>query len=436
MLNLSIQNKPKHSLKPSKHHVYPNGSLVDAANKRPIIFAHDTAFVPGEERISTHINEVKKYPERALLIARSSKDTVLVNNLPDSSYVDYLNRIKVYPKEIISFRSKDLTEGIKKDKHLKKSNFSYYSPYYSSIKDITAGKEITPNILGASEDIVSKYYDKASFKDICIQNNLPVAKGEVFEKTQNKELDRKNLIKLISKYIPKTGEVIIRETGLAAGISLVFVNRNNIDEMSKKVISSDGNKYLVEVKEKIKASPSIIGYVTNNKVKILAQTSQLLDGNLMYLGNVIKYNKHINSKLYSYVKTISKSMIKDGYSGPFGIDFIKTQDNRYLPVECNARITGAFYPHELRQRILENGHRFNIAMSFTQKSKSYNSFKEFESNKEISNLLYKGDNQSGLVPFNVSMLQQGKFQGIVLANTLEEAFTIKNRISKLISSKS
>jgi hypothetical protein len=412
---------------------YPGGSLVDAASGSPIIFSHEATVLPGTEILAKAIPNTERYTERALVISRKDKDTVLLNQRPDSKYIDYLWKIGLSPQKIITFNSKNLNHGIQRNKHLKRSEVSYFSPYYSSTEDLKSAQRMTSKILGAPEETVLRYYDKASFKNICKKNNIPVPQGEVFQRTLSRENDKKRLKELIHKYLEKTGEVIIRETCLASGVSLESANKNTVDQVANKIIESTGRTYLVEVKENVVDSPSIIGYTTKDEWKILAQTTQLLDKDLTYLGSLIEYEKPINQNLEEIFKKIGKNMISDGYVGAFGIDFIETQDKKVMPVECNARITGAFYPHEVRQRALENGGAFKIAMSFNEKVKGFHEFEDFLKNEKTQPLLYKGGASAGIIPFNIGTLESKKFYGIILANSKEEAFQLKEKFKDATS---
>lgn len=423
---LSEKKNAQSSPKPD----YSGGSIADATNGSPIIYGHDTSSIPGNDSLSKSIRGIERYAERALILARD-KDTVLLNKRPDPDYIRYLHAIKLHPSNIIQFNSENIYDGLQRNKHITRNEMAYYAPYFSGERDLEVAKRITSKMLAAPENIILKYYDKAQFKEVCKQNKISVAAGEVFTRSLSRETDKRHLKALIQKYLPSTGEVIVRETGLASGVSMEFANKKNIDSVVENIINSTGRKYLVEVKENVVDSPSLIGYISNNSFKILAQTTQLLDEKLFYLGNLIEYDKPVHPMLQKISQKIGTEMLKDGYMGAFGIDFIQTDKNQFYPVECNARVTGAFYPHETRQRLLEKGMTFQVSMSFSHKIPPFTNFKQFSEHTKIAPMLYRGDNTPGILPLNVDGIKDGKFAGIILANTKTEALNLQKKFQEI-----
>jgi hypothetical protein len=166
---------------------------------------------------------------------------------------------------------------------------------------------------------------------------------------------------------------------------------------------------------------------------LVAVSKQILKNGVEYQGSAIDYLDAVDSSMYKSFMKIGEEMHKNGYRGAVGIDYIVTTENKILPCECNARVNASFYPYELRQRLFENGIDFPIVYSLKTPIKNCDSFSAFSKEPGISNMLYKGDTQSGILPYNVSTIPFGEVSFIALAKSHDEAKILSRKFKNMIN---
>jgi hypothetical protein len=397
-------------------------SVRDLSKNRKMIFGHDIGSL-------TSANEKESYYNERALIMAEKKDTVLLNRPTDKNYLNYIKSLDLGPSEVIVLNSTTIYEGIK-NIEIKKADATY-SPFISKTKDKEVQEKVATHYIGNPEEITMKYYDKASFKDVCTELKIETAPGGIFEKTGDLIKDRNQLRALVNDGLSRTEEVILRHTTGEGGMSILFANKDNMEIVMDKILADSG-KYLVESKLEVENSPCVIGLIDKDGPTLVAVSSQILKDGKAYSGSTIDYEAAVDKKIYDPFMKLGKKMHEDGYRGPFGIDFIETTDGRKMPCECNARINGSFYPHELRQSLSRKGIEFNTVYAIVSDDLKFKSFTELMRNDKASNMLYQGGKESGIVPFNVSSMDDGKMYFVVLSNSHEEAKKISREFKNLL----
>jgi hypothetical protein len=397
-------------------------SVRDLAKNRKMIFGHDIGSL-------TSANEKEfYYTERALIMAEK-KDTVLLNRPTDKKYLDYIKSLDLGPEKVIVLNSTTIYEGIK-NLEMEKIDATY-SPFISKTLDKEVQEKIASHYIGNPEEITMKYYDKASFKNVCTEIGIETAPGGFLQKTGDLKKDSETLRSLIKDGLTRTDEVILRHTTGEGGMSILFANKNNMEKVMDQILADSGN-YLVESKLEVQNSPCVIGLIDKDGPTLVAVSSQILKNGTSYAGSIIDYELAVDKKIYDSFMKLGKKMHSDGYVGPFGIDFIETADGRKMPCECNARINGSFYPHELRQNLSRKGIEFNTVYSIGADDVKFKNFTELTENQKVSDMLYRGGKAGGIVPFNVSSLSDGKLYFVVLSNSHDEAKKISREFKNLL----
>jgi hypothetical protein len=105
---------------------------------------------------------------------------------------------------------------------------------------------------------------------------------------------------------------------------------------------------------------------------------------------------------------IANRFMRDGYIGPFGLDFIETKEG-FFAAECNPRVTGSMYPWELVTR-LENRDHTLINAARSENFHMPHKGMTFSDLKQIwDTYLYDGQQSIGVIfPFNVGPISEGK----------------------------
>jgi hypothetical protein len=399
-------------------------SITDYAKNKQIIFGHEVSTLS-----STKSEMIKHYPERALIMARNDKDKVILNQPIDPQYLNFMKNLGIGPLEVITLNSSDIYSGIK-ESNLTKSS-AVYSPFISRQQDNNIVEKIATEYMGNEHRITEKYYNKASFKNICAELGIETAPGTIFYKTGNLLEDRKNISEMIDKNMALTGEVIIRDTNGEGGFNILIANKDNKRDIIEKALSISAN-FLIESKLPLNSSPCVIGLIDENGPTLVAVSKQILKNGKEYSGSILDYNEAVNSKIYKTFIRLGEKMHQDSYRGPFGIDYLETADGNRLPCECNARVNGSFYPHELKQRLSEKGYDFPIVYSYKTSISNCDSFSSLINQSEVSDMLYKGDKVSGIIPYNVSTIPYGEITFATVAKSHDEAKSLTRKFKNLI----
>lgn len=417
-LNISQNERPKVTTKRDACL-----SLKDLSKNRRMVFGHDIGSLQSTQPFEFFYNE------RALIIANKA-DTVLLNRAVDPSYIQYMKSIGIGPEQIVVFNSQNIYEGVKSLPS--KPENATYSPFISKKVDKLVQEKLTTHYIGNPEHITNKYYDKTQFKTICTSLGIKTAPGSIFVRTDSPQKDQKNLQYLLDSALSLNGEAILRHATGEAGSDIFIVNKDTKYDVMQKVLNGTGN-YVVESKLEVTKSPCVLGFIDRKGPTLAAVSSQVLLNGIEYNGSIINYEKSVDKAVYDSFIKLGTKMHKDGYRGPFGIDYIYTKDGDIMPCECNARVNGSFYPHELRQNLLRKGHTFNYIVTSNIKVPQYNTFSGLVQNKGVTNLLYKGTDKPGILPYNVTSLTGGKLYYVILANNAEEAKRLSTGLKKALS---
>lgn len=180
------------------------------------------------------------------LAAASSNDLVVLRSTLDYEYHSWLRSLGLGSDFIVEYGAAaeglSLSELILNNpvpiiETIKKTGRNpVYVPWFSGILENEAAKVIGAELFGAPESETLKYNDKASFKNICQQLDIPVVEGVSFE-MYPQDSDNFHRMKTIVENILKTNHtVIIRGALSESGLSLyktkgediaVFGNDNN-----------------------------------------------------------------------------------------------------------------------------------------------------------------------------------------------------------------
>lgn len=405
----------------------PCVSMTEFAKNRQIIFGHELSSLTSSKENGI----VKYYPERALIMARNDKDKVILNQPVEDSYLKYIREIGVGPLEVITLNSANLYSGIEKSNLTKSA--AVYSAFISRDFDKKIVDKIASDYIGNSQSITDKYYDKGIFKEICRELGIETAPGTVFYKTGDLGEDRRKMDEMISKHIGLSGEVILRDTNGESGLNILIANKNNKEEIIEKALSNRVN-YVLESKLQLNSSPCVIGLIDEGGPTLVAVSKQILKNGQEYVGSILDYSEAVDAKIYKSFMKMGEKMHQDGYRGPLGIDFLETKDGKKLPCECNARVNGSFYPHELKLRLAESGNDFPMVYTYKMSIKNCEGFSSLIKNPNVSNSLYSGNGNSGILPYNVSTIPYGEITFATLAKSHDEGKSLTRKFKNLILS--
>ena len=395
----------------------------------PRVFMHEINTLPNFSKILETVDEIEKY-ERALAIARP-EDIILTKVIPEKAYLDWLKSVGLGSQNLIVLDGKNdetlpervLKNGTKaKVEQLLGTNKTkaVFCPYIGGNLENKASKYLNLKMY-ANTDLVTKYDSKINFKKLCREVGVPVVEEVILEgKEIYSYFKLKEKIINILEFKNKTGTFIIKgEYGASGSTTHIFYDfdLSTLKEFLKKCNKDE--RFIIEPLYKISSSPSSIWFITKDKVcKHIKTSNQLLSDGIIHSGN--EFPVSFDEKMVaSLTFKIAKRLAEEGYIGPFGVDYIET-GNSFYAVECNPRVTGANYPWELVNLLVQRHGPIKAARAqnihLSRKGLTFKDLKEL-----WSKVLYSGEKGLGvIIPFNVGPVSSGKVTILGTGSSKEE----------------
>ncbi|MCK4849625.1 MAG: ATP-grasp domain-containing protein, partial [Candidatus Heimdallarchaeota archaeon] len=337
-----------------------SGSFVDLLGS-PIVFLHEINTLPNFSKIISQVEGIEKY-DRAISIARPD-DVILTKTQPEKAYLNWLRNVSLGTDKIIVLNgsSRETLPERVLNNGTKYKIQSYIadgkkpailSPYFGGFLEQKVSSFLNLEMYSQPQ-IVRKFDSKINFKNICRKIGVPVIDEDIFTINSKSNQTLFTLVEVVKKKLVETGKVILRgEYGASA--STTYVLNDPTSPLLQELISHSniGDRYMVESFQHTKSDPSSVWFITKNRrIFHLKTSNQILDEETSHMGNEFPVNfDERQIKKLSY--KIAKQFAREGYIGPFGLDYIETKDG-FFAVECNPRVTGSIYPWELVTR-LEN----------------------------------------------------------------------------------
>ncbi len=393
-----------------------SGTFVDLLGS-PIVFLHEINTLPNFSKIISQVDGIEKY-DRAISIARPN-DLVLTKTQPEKEYLNWLRSVNLGTKKIIVLNGNSretLPERVLNNgtKHIIQSYIlnseraAILSPYYGGFLEQEVSSYLNLEMYSRPQ-IVRKYDSKINFKILCRKIGIPVIDEEIFIIKSKNDQALANLVEVVRRKLVATGKVILRgEFGASASTTYVLESLD-IQALQELITSSKiGDRYMVESFHHTKSDPSSIWFISKNKKIFHIKTSnQILDEETSHVGN--EFPVHFDDQqIIKHSYLIAKEFMNEGYIGPFGLDFIETNDG-FFAAECNPRVTGSMYPWELVNR-LENLTNTPIHAARSENFHMPRKGMRFSDLRQLwEPYLYDGENATGvLIPFNVGPISNGK----------------------------
>ena len=400
-----------------------------------IIYAADN-FPQFPRRDST----VSSKCDRALPAAISN-DLVVLRGTLDHEYHTWLRSLGLgsslvveYGEDVMGMTLSELiinNPGPIKEIIRKTGRKPLYVPWFSGNMETEAAKVLGAELFGAPESETLKYNDKASFKIICQQLNIPVVEGVSFEmQTQNSENYRmmKNIIK---GFLQSYSTVIIRGTLGEKGMSLYKTRGDNIAKIYQEIADSGEKVIIIEPFLNASSSPNDQWIISRDgSINHLGTRNQICKKGMIHTGTINKIQlSDDNSK---YIKEtslkIANKMAETGYVGVIGIDYI-VSDEGVFPVENNARFNGSSYV----SLIIDNIEKLTEPVpvwKFVKIKTTPCSFLELK--ERLKPALYDGVKTNSIFPYNCEELTDtGRFSLIFLAENIENVSILEKGVKEM-----
>lgn len=401
-----------------------------------IIYAADN-FSQFPRRTSS----VTSKSDRALPAA-TSNDLVVIRGTLDYEYHNWLRSLNLGSDFVVDY-GKD-SEGItlseliiNNPEPIKKiinqtGRKPLYVPWFSGNMENKAADVLGAELFGASEAETLKYNDKASFKIICQQLNIPVVEGVSFEMQPQNSDNYLMMQNIIKNYLCSYDTVIMRGTLGESGMSLYKTNGNDISEIYQEISDSGEKVIIIEPFLDVSSSPNdqwIIG--RDCSINHISIRDQICKSGLIYTGTIkealisdanLKYIKETSLKLVN-------KMANTGYKGVVGIDYI-VSNKGIFPIENNARFNGSSYVN----LIIDNIEKLTAPIptwKFMKIKTSPCSFIELK--ERLKTLLYNGVKRNSIFPYNYEAIEDtGNFSVILLAENIYNISKLEQTVKEIL----
>ncbi|MCB0334755.1 MAG: hypothetical protein KDD62_00575 [Bdellovibrionales bacterium] len=419
------------------HRKIPFRECISADAKEVAIFATDVLTQPQFSKYA-HMNpHVFCKCSRALPIAKSNDIVVLTGSL-EPQYYQWLRGIGFGPETVIEYRyhasDVSLTDIILGDlapihqaleREQKKA---VLVPFYSGHKESVLAESLGVSLFGSDTEICKRYFNKASFKRICVELGIPTVSGSSF--SMNDTHHTGAFEQLVSAVLSNYGKVIIRGEFGSSGSSLYQADcSSRLPQLYDQIRANDDGNLLIEPMLKVVASPNDQWIIDREgKIHHLGMSAQLFK-ELAHAGNL--KGQYFSGKTYKYITSVSRKIVRkmadDGYTGALGIDYIVTEEGIF-PIENNARLNGSSFVYGIVDRVEEQIGSVPCWKFFKARTQPGDFHQLADA---LGTILYSGKQLNRVFPFDCDMLAlNGEFTAVLLAEDmyhidyLEEALTL------------
>jgi len=276
-----------------------------------------------------------------------------------------------------------------------------------------------------------KYNDKASFKIICQQLNIPVIEGVSFEMQPQKSANYTMMKTIVDDFLKKYEHVIIRGTLGESGMSLYKTNGDDIDGIYSEISACNEKVVLIEPFLNVSSSPNDQWIIERNgDINHLGMRSQICKEGMIHVGTVSELQLSDTDSEYikeTSLKIVNK-MSETGYTGVVGVDYIVSNEGVF-PVENNARFNGSSYVIMIIEQIEKLIAPISVWKFIKIKTRPC-SFAELKSRLKAT--IFDAVKKQSIFPFNCDSLQDnGSFSVLLLAEDMTQISDLEQSVKEL-----
>ncbi|PCH67079.1 MAG: hypothetical protein COC06_11820 [Bacteroidales bacterium] len=391
-------------------------------------------------QFSQRSSSVASKSDRPLAVA-TSNDVVVLRGTLDREYHNWLRSLGLGSDLIIEY-GEDITGMSLSELILinpdpiieiiqKTGRKPVYVPWFSGVVENEAAKALGAELFGATESETLKYNDKASFKNICKQLDIPVVEGVSFEMKPHISDNFYSMKSIIQNILQRNDTVIIRGALGESGLSLYKTRGNDIDKIYQEIADSGENVVIIEPFLNVSFSPNDQWIISRDgSINHLGIRDQICKEGLIHTGTYSKSNISIDNAEYIRDTSfkIATEMVKTGYVGVIGIDYIVC-DKGVFPVENNARFNGSSYV----SLIVDNIQKVFAPVpvwKFMKIKTSPCSFNELKEKLKLN--IYDGEKLNSIFPYNCEALSDtGYFSLVILAENAEIISILEKKLKEI-----
>jgi len=305
------------------------------------------------------------------------------------------------------------------------------------------------NILIESE-FIKKSNSKAKFRDIAINNNIPIPEGKVCSSLH----DFTQSIHYFMKY---TGQVIIKQEYNSSGKGNIGIS-NKEDSNFVGVMKS----FIVNSNEDINTVSHqlwLTNAVSKNEIFVVevyypnqgSFTAQFLvpkcgeEPRLLNYSEIIMESRWVgvlippsslspsqSKLLVTYSKRLAEIIQVSGYQGYLCCDTILTNDNRLLFTEINVRPGAETHAYVLAKNLFGESHQ-NQSTIITRNGMKTKSFSDTLEKLTNENLMLTNEKSTGVVLLTIDDMYSHEFEYLIVANDLKSANALEKKLMSIFN---
>lgn len=306
-----------------------------------------------------------------------------------------------------------------------------YVPWFSGRMEAEAAKALGAELFGAPAAATLKYNDKADFKAVCRQLDVPVVVGDAFTMHPEDSANAGEMARVVNRYLSTHDTVIIRGTLGEFGMSLYKTTGDDVPDLYREIAASGEKVVIIEPFLRVISTPNdqwAIG--RNGEISHLGLLDQICERGMVHVGNLkgVKTSSRIYTSIKQTSQKVVRHMVESGYKGVVGIDYIVT-DEGIFPIENNARFNGSSYVNIIVNNI-EELHAPIPFWKFIKIKTRPCSFDDLA--KRIAPILYDGGKANSVFPLNCDALPlTGDFAVILLAEDLNHIVYLEQLLKEM-----
>lgn len=374
------------------------------------------------------------------LSAAKSNDLVVLRGTLDREYHNWLRSLGLGSDLVVQYgedtKGKTLSELIIQNPEPIKEIIRIvgrkpvYVPWFSGKLEKEAANILGADLFGAPESETLKYNDKALFKNICQQLNIPVVEGVSFEMQAKNSENYSSMKNVVMGFLQNVSTVIIRGALGESGMSLYKTKGDDIAEIYQEISDSGEKVIIIEPFLNVSSSPNDQWIISRNgSINHLGIRNQICKNGLIHIGttNKVQISDEHSKYITATSLKIASKMAETGYVGVIGIDYIVT-DKGIFPIENNARFNGSSYVSLIVDNIEELATPVQV-WKFVKIKTTPCSFTELK--ERLKSFLYDGEKLNSIFPYNCEdLLNTGRFCLIYLAESIENLSILEQGVKE------
>ncbi len=379
--------------------------------------------------------------DRALPAARS-EDIVVLRGKLDRDYQSWLRSLGLGTDHVVAYDcstgntplSRLIAENPEPVREViqRINKKPVYVPWFSGSLEKRATKALRADLFGAAASLTWRYNEKAEFKNICRQLDIPVVEDTLFRICPENPENPFEMEKIIRQYLCDHPMVLVRGTLDNTGVSMVFRTRgDDINALYRKISNHGVGHVIIEPFLDVISSPNDQWIITRKgEIKHLGKRDQICKNGTHHIATIKKQEP--DSEELSRIKGTSFKIVQHlattNYVGVIGIDYIVTDTGIY-PVENNARFNGSSYV----SIIVANAEELTGPVPCWKFIKARTSPCPFNTlSRQLAPVLFDGRKPISVFPYNCDSLEEtGDFAVILMAGSPDEIDSLEETLRQL-----